>query len=140
MSLPVVEARPLEQTLADLPNSRRAKIRDLKEQIAKGKEGRGMRTRGWKAAAPQKGTERHELKKQCGQGCFLQPDTEGFPICPALREGKGCGIDCRGVTSALVRARQWGYDDVAEMAEEIRVEKGCPTKRRSPRLKRKAKK
>jgi len=134
MSFPVVEARPLKQTLADTPASRKAIRRDLEEQIARRQEGRGSLTRGWKAAAPQKGTERRELMQQCGEGCFLQPDTEGFPICPALREGEGCGIDCRGVTSALVRARQWGYENVAEEAEAIRKEKGCP-RPKSPRKK-----
>ena len=139
MSLPVVGSRTLKQTLDDVPTSRKAVRRDLEEQISRKQEGRGSLTRGWKAAAPQRGEERHELMQRCGEGCFLQPDTEGFPICPSLREGKGCGIDCRGVTSALVRARQWGYENVAEEAEAIRKEKGCPrpkSHRRKNRTKR----
>lgn len=123
MALPVANPRPLQETLADIPKSRKAKRRDLEREISKGKEGRGMRTRGWKAAAPQKGIERHDLMKECGEGCFLQPETEGFPICPALREKQGCSIDCRGVTSALVRARQWGYNNVADLAKEIQDKK-----------------
>ena len=134
MSLPVVGSRTLKQTLDGVPTSRKAVRRDLEEQISRKQEGRGSLTRGWKAAAPQRGEERHELMQRCGEGCFLQPDTEGFPICPSLREGKGCGIDCRGVTSALVRARQWGYENVAEEAEAIRKEKGCP-RPKSPRRK-----
>ena len=123
MAIPVAKPRPLRETLADLPKSRQAKRRDLEKQLATSKEGRSMRTRGWKAAAPQKGKERHALMEECGEGCFLQPETEGFPICAALREGQGCAIDCRGVTSALVRARQWGYDNVAELAREIQDRK-----------------
>jgi len=135
MSLPVVGSRTLKQTLDDVPTSRKAVRRDLEEQISRKQEGRGSLTRGWKAAAPQRGEERHELMQRCGEGCFLQPDTEGFPICPSLREGKGCGIDCRGVTSALVRARQWGYENVAEEAKAIRKEKGCPRPKSSKRKK-----
>ena len=123
MDLKNSEPRPLKETLADVPKSRRAVRRDLKTQISRRKEGRGSRTRGWKAAAPQKGRERQALMEKCGEGCFLQPDTKGFPICAALREGQGCSIDCRGVTSALVRANQWGYSDVAGLARKIQRER-----------------
>jgi hypothetical protein len=123
MNLKVAKQRSLKETLENLPTSRKARRESLKKQIKKKEEGRGSRTRGWAAAAPQRGKERHELMKKCGESCFLQPEDEGFPICAALREGQGCAIDCRGVTSARVRAAQWGYDEVEKFAEELQKKK-----------------
>ena len=96
-----------------------AKRRTLREELKHEGEGRGGRTRGWAAAAPQKGIERRNLKAKCGEQCFLKPKTEGFPICAALREGQGCRVDCRGVTSARVRAAQWKYPRVIKEAEKL---------------------
>lgn len=87
--------------------------------------GRGSRTRGWSLEAPQKGLERHELFGKCGQKCFLG-DGEAFPICPKCElyaEDCECRISCKGAEAALVRARQWGYDDIATAAERILNEK-----------------
>jgi hypothetical protein len=61
---------------------------------------------------------------RCGEACFLQPETEKFPICAALREGQGCAIDCRGLQAAYNRARQYKYNKVAEMAREL-LDKKC---------------
>ncbi len=125
LAMPKAKPAPLRETLLRTPPSRKAKKRTLEVQIARKSKGRGIRTRGWRAAAPQKGTERHELKQKCGDKCFLRPESEGFPICAALREGKGCAIDCRGVVAAKVRARQYKYPKVAQRAERISKEKAC---------------
>lgn len=84
---------------------------------------RGSATRGWRAAAPQKGRERHELLARCGAKCFLSPETEGFPICPKLALTRGNADPClpmrQGVHAADSRARQWKHDSQAEMAQRI---------------------
>jgi len=118
--------RPLTQTLKDVPKERKATREKLKQQLSHTREGRGIRTRGWAAAAPQRGKERRELYEKCGAKCFLEPNPEdpgksGFPICAALRENQGCKVDCRGVTSAFVRARQYRqrHPGVAVRAKRI---------------------
>lgn len=97
----------------------------LTKSPVKQKSGRGGKTKGWKEAAPKRGTERHELKKRCGEECFLKPDSEGFPICAALKSGKGCKVDCRGIIAAKVRAGIWDYKDVHEVAVKLGKEYGC---------------
>ena len=91
--------------------------------IEKGRqnEGRGIRTRGWKARAPKKGRERHRLMAECGEACFLKPDTEGFPICPrcSLQGECKCEIDCGGVQAAKIRAAQWKYPGVEAKADKM---------------------
>ena len=80
-------------------------------------DGRGIRTRGWAARSPTRGKERHQLKAECGDKCFLLPDEEKFPICASPRVTGGtstCEIDCGGAQSAFIRARQWGYEEVAD--------------------------
>lgn len=77
-------------------------------------------TKGWKDAAPKKGSERHRMKEECGDKCFLEPDSEGFPVCSK----SSCDIDCRGVHSAYQRARQWGHDDTAKLARKM-LDKYC---------------
>lgn len=98
--------------------------RRLKTQIRRKGEGRGSRTRGWAAAAPQRGRPRKELMKKCGRKCFLYPEQLKFPICRKCYQGKcDCAIDCRGVTAAKVRAREWKYPQIAEAATEIERQK-----------------
>ena len=100
---------PPGRTLAHLPKTRRARSKSLERQMEKSKEKRGSRTRGWAASSPQRGRERRELYNKCGSQCFLEPKSLGFPVCAALRENEGCRVDCRGVTSARVRAAQWKH-------------------------------
>ena len=94
----------------------------LRPSMSPGK-GRGGATRGWGAAAPKRGKERHALMNKCGRQCFLQPENEGFPICAALREGQGCEVDCRGVTAAFSRARQYKHGGIAQRARAIQQRK-----------------
>ena len=86
---------------------------------------RGSKTKGWKDAAPERGAERSALKHKCGNDCFLKPDSNGFPICAALRSGKGCKADCRGIIAAKVRSGQWDYKDVREAAEKLGKKYKC---------------
>ena len=116
----------LEKVLKKIPKTRESKVKSLKSEMKKLKEGRGERTRGWRATAPQKGKERHELKRKCGDKCFLLPGEEKFPVCPSLRYTNGkCQVDCRGVTAALVRARQYGYPEVAKKAVKLEKKYKC---------------
>lgn len=76
-------------------------------------------TKGWSDRSPKRGSERHQLKAECGDKCFLDPQNEKFPICASPKLGRGCEIDMGGVQSAYIRARQWNYPKVAEQAREI---------------------
>lgn len=84
----------------------------------------GSPTRGWHLEAPQRGHERHELAQVCPE-CFLNRETEGFPICPKLEIGNQtknqtqCLPMRQGIQSAYNRARQWKYEKQAEEAKEM---------------------
>jgi len=83
-------------------------------------------SKGWGEEKPEKRSERERVKKRCGSRCFLKPDTLGFPICQKLETAEdSCVIDCRGVLAAKVRASQWGYKDVAEVADAIGKQSKC---------------
>jgi len=106
---------------------RRSRISRASKSSTRGR-GRGSRSRGWGKAAPRRGRPRHSLMKKCGKKCFLLPEHEGFPVCASLessrRSGSGsCDIDCRGVQAAYVRARQYGYKNVAKAARKLYDEK-----------------
>ena len=112
----------LEETLKNTkqPSKREKLERMIEEQRAQ--EGRGIKSRGWAARSPTRGSERHQLKKECGNECFLLPDQEKFPVCQSPRMTGGvsdCRVDCGAAQSALVRARQYNYDDVAEKAKAL---------------------
>lgn len=78
------------------------------------------RTLGWKVDAPKKGSERHMLKQQCGNQCFLKPETEGFPICAKCVNDKcSCKIDCRGLASAKVRAHQYHHEELYDAIDRL---------------------
>lgn len=116
---------PLRKTLSKTPRSRKAKRRGLLVMIAREGSPRGARTRGWRAASPQRGRERQTLMAKCGKECFLQPESLGFPICPAPREGKGCKVDCRGLTAAYIRAKQYKHESIAKKAKSLMEKYKC---------------
>jgi hypothetical protein len=74
---------------------------------------------GWAIASPKKGKERNQLMDKCGKVCFLRPEVKKYPICAALREGKGCKIDCRGVLAAKKRANQHKDLDVIRKVSKL---------------------
>jgi hypothetical protein len=100
----------------------------LEEQIKKKDDGRGSRTRGWRARAPQRGKPRKLLQQQCGDAAFLMPQELKFPIMGKCGTGTtgtcSCKIDCQGVLAAYVRARQYGYTNVAKAAKML-LESKC---------------
>jgi hypothetical protein len=78
------------------------------------------RTRGWHDAAPRKGKERHELKKRCGNKCFLKPENEGFPICKKCSAVIcDCKTDCRGVAAAKIRAHQYKHVEIYDIIDKL---------------------
>lgn len=88
--------------------------------------GEGKYTAGWKEAAPKKGLARKALMKQCGPKAFLNPLQLKFPV--VAQGDKTCKPDCRGVQSALVRARQWSYKRTAAKAEKMLTDLKCPSR------------
>jgi hypothetical protein len=123
MKLKVVKEYDLKDTLESLPKSRKDKRKKLKKQVKNKGEGRGSKTRGWSGASPQRGKERNELMEECGEGCFLDPENKKYPICPALRTGQKCKIDCRALTSAINRSAEWKHKDIEKLARTIRESK-----------------
>ena len=115
------EEKALKKVLKSLSPSRRSKKEKLTKVIKSVHRGekRGSRTRGWAAMSPQRGRERNELLSTCGERCFLLPKEKKFPVCSALRVGEGCKFNCKGILSAKIRARQYKYNDVATLAEEL---------------------
>ncbi len=115
--------------------------RKLEDQIKKEKDPRGQKTRGWSARAPQKGEPRKILQAACGDEAFLLPKDLKFPIMAkcgnGLEKGKcKCKIDCGGVRAALIRARQFGYTNIAKAAEKLLETKcgGKPSEPSTPEL------
>lgn len=81
---------------------------------------------GWSDVAPGDKNERRRLLNRCGKGCFLKPDSLGFPICRKCKKNScDCVQDCRGILAAKMRGRQWKYKNVADMADRLGREKGC---------------
>ena len=74
-----------------------------------------VKTSGWREASPKRGKEREELKKKCGNSCFLLPSQNKFPIC----RPDSCIPDCRGILSAKIRARQYKYENIANIAQKL---------------------
>jgi hypothetical protein len=125
LSMPFYDIPTLEETLKRTKQPAvKAKISKMIEE-KRTTEGRGIKTRGWSGRAPTRGRERHQLKAECGNKCFLLPEEEKFPICPSPRVTGGkskCELDCGGIQSAKIRAAQWKYLDV-EAKADILLEK-----------------
>lgn len=75
--------------------------------------------KGWSNDSPKLLSQRRKMLQKCGDTCFLKPDTLSFPICP----NNICKIDCRGVTSAYIRASQWKYNNIKKTAKAIKKKK-----------------
>ena len=115
----------------------------LKEEKAVAKEkvvkkrphvGRGGETSGWRAQAPHSINPRRKLMERCGEGAFLEPKKLKFPIVPA--KSKVCKPSCKGIESALVRAKQNKHPSAAKKAEELLEKLNCPARRpKAPRKK-----
>lgn len=124
--LPRAKQQPLSETLKTIPKSQPKKIAKTVKLLGNtSKRSKASHTKGWAASAPQRGKERALLKEKCGNECFLIPSKNKFPVCASLRINQGCSVDCRGVRSAKIRARQWGYYDVARKAEELQRKYKC---------------
>jgi hypothetical protein len=92
--------------------------------------------KGWGKMAPKSGKERSRVYKKCGKKCFLKPDKRNpsqskFPVCSK----SSCKINCKGVTSAYIRSRQWrkkipSYSKIATKAKKL-SKRLCRVKSRS---------
>jgi len=128
-----------KKILASLPESRVAQRKNL-EKVMKNEGGRGSATRAWRGSSPQPGTERHQLKKVCGDKAFLDPEHEKFPVMAALRVNDKCEYDCRGLTASKNRSCQYNHLDIAAKAQKLGVKEcgwnatksPCRNKRQAP--------
>ena len=128
MQMPVAQPVPLstvyqQSVQSNLPPYLMDKITDYASRNAD--QSRPHSIAGWAVESPRRGTERHQLHQQCGDGAFLLPESEKFPVVAACRGGDhcDCAISCKAVQAAYIRARQWHYDEVAEKALQLRKEK-----------------
>lgn len=55
----------------------------------------------------------------------MMPDDLKFPVCN--KGAPPCTYNKKGITAAYVRARQYGYDDVAAKVEGLRKKLGLKT-------------
>ena len=132
----------IEEAYASLPESRKYIRAQTAREMGRQGEGRGSPTRGWRAMSPQKYRERHELAtaaKAQGVDCFLEPETEGYPVCPALRVTGGVAQqNCQGALAAKIRAARLHHDELVAKADALGEKLGCPwavspSRARSPR-------
>lgn len=130
-SLPAVPS-PFDLPIYDIPSLEKVLSRThqphlrekLKKMIEEKREyeARGSPTRGWRARAPQRGQPRHQLMSECGRSCFLDPESEAYPICPKCSLGNNgciCAIDCGAVQAAYNRAKQYHKEDIAALAKKL---------------------
>ena len=124
----------LNKVLAGTPKTRNLKRTQLKAVMKRQSEGRGSRTRGVAAGAPQHGVERHELKAKCGARAFLDAKEEKYPIVAALnRGGKNCQVSCPILTAAKSRGCQQNRPNIAKKAQALGVKHcGWDNKKASP--------
>jgi hypothetical protein len=73
----------------------------------------------WAQLVPHKGVQRHQLKEQCGQKCFLQPEKEGFPVCAKCHGKCSCQVECSGVRAAKVRAHQYKHTQLYQPIDQL---------------------
>jgi hypothetical protein len=79
------------------------------------KNGRGLRTRGWKKQQPNN-RQRTIMFKKCGKKCFLGPK-KSYPICTK----NTCKINKKGVYSAFIRSRQFHRKNISRKAKKMIV-------------------
>jgi len=68
-------------------------------------------------------SNRHELYEKCGEKAFLVPEELKFPVM-----GPDCEYKCSLIFAAYLRAREWGYDDIAKKAAELFDKLNCGEK------------
>lgn len=79
------------------------------------KNGRGLKTRGWKKQQPNN-RQRTIMFKKCGKKCFLGPK-QSYPICTK----NTCKINKKGVYSAFIRSRQFHRKNISRKAHKMIV-------------------
>jgi hypothetical protein len=114
------------------PKIPKAQVRMTDEHIqsisALGSAGSGIANTGeWRDIAPRKGAERTALKAKCGNGCFLRPEDNAYPICSRLGIGADCAVQCTGLSAANSRSVYLPdeYRGPNGHIQNIQRQKGC---------------
>lgn len=76
----------------------------------------------WTLKAPKGKPARRKLLATCGHSCFMMPEDLKFPVCN--KDAPPCTYNQKGITAAYVRARQFGYQDVADKVQGLRQKLG----------------
>jgi hypothetical protein len=94
--------------------------RTLEREMKKARRGSRSPIRGWAANAPQQGRPRDQVMRRCGKKCFLDPKRKDFPICrKCYGDDCDCRASCRGIRAAKIRAKQFGYRNIADKAQRL---------------------
>ena len=66
---------------------------------------------------------RKKMLEKFGRKAFLKPDKLKFPIVrPDSKDGEPC---CKLLYAAYTRAKQWGYNDIADKAKKLFKDTDC---------------
>ena len=76
----------------------------------------------WGTKKPGLVGERKYIKENCGDSCFLIPETNKFPIC---NKTLPCTYNCRGIKAASSRAGEFKYKKVLMKSKELSSKFGC---------------
>lgn len=76
----------------------------------------------WGSKKPSSVGERRFIHENCGDSCFLIPETNKFPIC---NKTLPCTYNCRGIKAASSRAGEFKYTKVLETSKKLSSEFGC---------------
>ena len=76
----------------------------------------------WGLKKPTSVGERKFVKQNCGESCFLIPQSNKFPIC---NKDLPCTYNCRGLKGASSRAGEWKYEKVLQRSKELTEAMGC---------------
>ena len=102
------------------------KIKQVKKRSISRSRSLASPTRGWRKMSPKKTSSRRAMLSRCGSKCFLVPSKLKYPICDT-----SCKINCKGVTAAYVRSRQWKQKTVSARSRSLINQLGCTKKSRS---------
>lgn len=80
---------------------------------------------GWRKRAPQRGSQRRELKVSCGAQAFLDAKKLAYPVMSTSTGKAACTFDCGGIQAAYKRARQQHSNKLAKKAHRLGKRLGC---------------
>jgi hypothetical protein len=99
------------------------KTKPIKKQSSPRKQNlkKQSKTSKWNNIEPKTKSNRKSILDKCGNVCFLEPDTLGFPVCGT----NSCNPTCSGIEAAYKRAREYHHDSIANKALGLKKKHNC---------------